>query len=150
MRHPAKIRIMVFGTFDILHKGHLNFFKQARKLSSKPYLIVSVARDVNVKKIKGNKPSLNEKKRLSLVKKTGLADKVVLGAPDDYISHIIRYKPQIIALGYDQRAYTQNLKYILKKRGLIVRIKRLKAFRPQIHKSSILKIYAKRNTSSGK
>ena len=28
---------MVFGTFDFLHKGHLNFFKQARKLSAHPF-----------------------------------------------------------------------------------------------------------------
>ena len=47
-----KVKIMAFGTFDILHAGHLNFFKQARKLSKYPFLIVSVARDVNVKKIK--------------------------------------------------------------------------------------------------
>ena len=41
---------MVFGTFDILHQGHLDFFKQARKLVANPFLVVSVARDVNVKK----------------------------------------------------------------------------------------------------
>ena len=51
----AKTRIMVFGTFDGIHRGHLHFFKQARGLVKNPYLIVSVARDVNVKRIKGRK-----------------------------------------------------------------------------------------------
>ena len=41
---------MVFGTFDGLHKGHLNFFKQAKKLAQKSFLIVSIARDLNVLK----------------------------------------------------------------------------------------------------
>ena len=41
-------RIMVFGTFDGLHKGHLNFFKQAKNFAENSFLIVSVARDKNV------------------------------------------------------------------------------------------------------
>ena len=39
---------MVFGTFDGLHKGHINFFQQAVKLAKNSYLIVSIARDKNV------------------------------------------------------------------------------------------------------
>lgn len=70
-----KIRIMVFGTFDILHKGHINFFKQARKLAKKPYLIVSVARDINVKKIKGHKTINNEKYRLLKISKQRQVDR---------------------------------------------------------------------------
>ncbi|HEY4500387.1 MAG TPA: adenylyltransferase/cytidyltransferase family protein, partial [Candidatus Paceibacterota bacterium] len=46
-------RVMVFGTFDILHPGHLYFLRAAKKLGD--YLIVSLARDVNVRKIKGRK-----------------------------------------------------------------------------------------------
>jgi cytidyltransferase-like protein len=53
MLKPWKTIVMVFGTFDFLHKGHLNFFKQARSLAKNPYLIASVARDYNVKRIKG-------------------------------------------------------------------------------------------------
>ena len=40
---------MVFGAFDCLHPGHLDFFKQAKKYGD--YLIVSVGTDKNVKKI---------------------------------------------------------------------------------------------------
>lgn len=127
---------MVFGTFDILHKGHLNFFKQARRLSKNPFLIVSIARDVNVKKIKGHKPKNNERKRLAAVKLSKYADRAVLGGIKNYITHIIKQKPGIIALGYDQKAYTKNLKRDLTKRGLNVKIKRLKAFKPTIYKSS--------------
>src|SRR3989338_2941934 len=103
-------RIMVFGTFDGVHKGHLNFFKQARKLAPKSFLIVSVARDKNVLKIKGNFPVLNEKERITLIEKCKLADKVVLSGAGDHIPHIIKERPDIIALGYDQKFYVKNLK----------------------------------------
>ena len=52
-------RIMIFGTFDIVHEGHADLFRQARALASNPYLIVSVARDTGaerIKRIKPNKP----------------------------------------------------------------------------------------------
>ena len=54
-------KVMVFGTFDIFHDGHRDYFKQAREFGD--YLIVVVARDENVLKIKGNIPRNNEKAR---------------------------------------------------------------------------------------
>jgi FAD synthetase len=135
----SKTKIMVFGTFDVLHKGHLNFFKQARKLAKKPYLIVSTARDVNVKKIKGHKPRFNERQRLLAIKKYKLVDKAVLGGVRGYISHILKEKPAIIALGYDQKAYVKGLKILLEKRGINVQIIRLRAFYPKKYKSSLVK-----------
>ena len=44
-------KVMVFGTFDIVHMGHIHMFEQAREYGDK--LIVIVARDNNVEKIKG-------------------------------------------------------------------------------------------------
>jgi cytidyltransferase-like protein len=139
MAFNPKVRIMVFGTFDVLHKGHLNFFKQARQLANNPYLIVSVARDANVKKIKGHKTRYNEKQRLKAVKKNRLVNKALLGSLKNYLGHIISQKPQVIALGYDQKAYTQGLKTLLAGKGLKVRIRRLKPFFPSLYKSSIVK-----------
>jgi FAD synthetase len=139
MKNTSPTKIMVFGTFDLLHKGHTHFFKQARKLATKPYLIVSVARDVNVKRIKGLKPVNNEVVRMRLMSQIPLVDKVVLGASTDYLSHITKEKPNIIALGYDQKAYTDNLVTNLKKRGLNVQVIRLKPFKHKVYKSTLLK-----------
>ena len=135
-----KTKIMVFGTFDGLHEGHLHFFKQARKLSKKQFLIVSVARDVNVKRIKGKLPLLNEKKRMILVKNCALVDKVVLSGIKNHIPHIIKENPDIIALGYDQKAYIQNLKRTLKSKGILVKIARLSPYREKFYKNHLLKI----------
>lgn len=135
-----KVKIMVFGTFDGLHDGHFNFFKQARKMSAKPFLIVSVARDRNVFKIKGKFPLFNEKKRMFLVKECKLVDKVVFSGVKNHIPHIIKESPDIIALGYDQKAYVKNLKKDLKNKGIIVKIARLKPFKENIYKNNLLKI----------
>src|SRR5688572_18630095 len=86
------VRVMVFGTFDGLHLGHEHFFKQARALAKtgRPALIVSVARDRNVLRIKGQQPQLGERQRLALIKKHSLVDKALLGGLDDYLSHIVK------------------------------------------------------------
>jgi len=134
-----KTKIMVFGTFDVLHKGHLNFFKQARQLVSNPYLTVSVARDRNVLRIKKRKPIKGEKARAVNIKKYPLVDKVVLGGIKDHLPHILKEKPDIIALGYDQSEYTANLKKELTGAGLKnTKIIRLKKYYPNLYKSSII------------
>src|SRR3989344_6209746 len=128
---------MVFGTFDGLHKGHLNFFKQARALTRFPFLIVSMARDKNVIKIKKKHSFLNEKKRMILVKKCKLVDKAVLSGVKNHIPHIVKEYPDIIALGYDQKAYVKNLKKDLK--NITVKIIRLKPYKEKIYKNRLLK-----------
>jgi len=132
---------MVFGTFDILHPGHLHFFRQARQLARNPRLVVSVARDKNVRRIKGNEPLHNERQRLKSVKTCRLVDEAVLGGLKNHLPHILRAKPDIIALGYDQVNYVKGLKTALKNRGWQGMIVRLKPFKPTIYKSSLLKNY---------
>lgn len=130
---------MVFGTFDGLHEGHLDFFAQAKKSVKNPILIISVARDENVKKIKGVKPELSEKKRKSLIEKTGIADLVVLSGKKEYLPHIFKINPDIIALGYDQKAYVSELKKDLEKFGSTIKVIRLKPYKANIFKNHLLK-----------
>ena len=53
------MKVMVFGTFDGLHPGHLSYFKQARKYGD--YLIAIVALDENVLQFKGHRPKFFQK-----------------------------------------------------------------------------------------
>lgn len=134
-----KTRIMVFGTFDGLHKGHLDFLKQAKNFTRNSFLIVSIARDQNVFKIKGKYPKLKELARMALVKKRKLVDQVILSGRKNHIPHIVRMRPDIIALGYDQKAYVQNLKKDLENKGILVKIARLKPYKEKIYKNHLLK-----------
>ncbi len=137
----AKTRVIIFGTFDGLHKGHENFFKQARNLAKNSHLTVSIARDLNVKKIKGKIPFFNEKKRAQLVKKSKLVNKVILGGLKNHIPHILKERPDIVGLGYDQYAYVKNLKNNLKnklKNIKPIKIVRLKPYKEKIYKNSLI------------
>jgi FAD synthetase len=120
--------VLVFGTFDILHKGHLSYFNQARKYGD--YLIAIVARDKTVLKIKGKLPRDNELKRLKKVQKE--VDKAVLGFIYDKYKVIKKFKPDVICLGYDQIVDLEKLKKFK------IHIKRLKACEPHKYKSSKL------------
>jgi cytidyltransferase-like protein len=121
-------KVMVFGTFDILHKGHLSLFKQAKKYGD--YLIAVVGRDNTVKKIKGRNPRNNEKERLKKVAEQKIVDKAVLGMKRDMYGNIKKLKPDIICLGYDQAAFADGL------RKFKIRVVRLKPYKPHKYKSS--------------
>lgn len=131
---------MVFGTFDLLHPGHESFFQQARKLGD--YLIVVVARDMFVKKAKGVVPINNEQLRIKNVRGSVIPDKVILGSKTHNFYRTVRtHKPEIIALGYDQKPTVYELKKDLKKHRLShIKIVRLKGYKPKIFKSRLLMI----------
>ena len=130
------VRVMCFGTFDRLHEGHKFYLKESRKLGNE--LIAVVSLDDTVKKIKGRLPLLNQNERLNQLADSGLVDKAVLGSSGDKLEVVAKEKPDVLALGYDQVAFTENAAEKLKKRGLEVRIARIKAFHPEKYKSSIL------------
>lgn len=138
------MKVMVFGTFDGLHPGHLNFFKQARRLGEK--LVIVVARDANVKKIKGCLPRLGEGERLAEVRQwcrdeaSPRLGKIILGDLKDPYLVIKKEKPEVIALGYDQKSFDLDLK----KKFPGIKIVRLKPYKSKIYKSSLIKNYAKK------
>lgn len=132
-------KILVFGTFDIVHQGHLHFFGQARGLAKNPYLIVSLARDKNVLRIKGRVPRNNEKRRLQQIREISLVNRSVLGGVKNHLPHILRLNPDIIALGYDQQAYVKGLRQALISFGLKPKIVRLKPYKPHKYKTSLLR-----------
>lgn len=127
-------RVIVFGTFDVLHQGHLDFFKQAKKHGD--FLVAVVARDINVEKIKGKKPRNNERKRLIDVYNVDGVDFAALGDKKDPYKIIEEQKPNIICLGYDQDSYADRLDNELKKRGINAKVIRLKPHKPDRYKSS--------------
>jgi len=130
---------MVFGTYDIFHKGHQKFFQQAKRLGN--YLIVVVARDLHVKAAKSNFPINKEVQRSKIVRRTKLADKVILGSKTHNFYRTIRtYQPAIIALGYDQKPSLRELRKDLKRHRLAkIELVRLRSYQPEIYKSSKLK-----------
>lgn len=137
------MKAMLFGTFDLLHPGHKNLFRQAKKYAN--HIIVVVARDKTVKEFKKRKPAHDEKERLAAVKECGLVDEVRLGSLNDKYAVIKKHKPDLILLGYDQKFLIEGLSEKLRELGLgKTEIIRLKPYKPSIYKSS--KIRKNRNS----
>jgi FAD synthetase len=130
-------KVLIFGTFDILHAGHEHMIRQARSLGD--YIIAVIARDETVKKIKGQYPYHDEDKRLKNLKNSKLVDRVVLGSMNDKYEIIRKTRPDVIALGYDQFAFTFGLEKLLIDEGIDAQIHRLKPYKPQVYKSSLIR-----------
>ena len=96
-------RVLCCGTFDYLHPGHISFLEQAGALGTELYVVV--ARDENVKRIKGAYPDHSEEQRKARIVDLGLANEVQLGYPgENFLKVVEEIRPNIIALGYDQNA----------------------------------------------
>jgi FAD synthetase len=129
--------VMCFGAFDGLHPGHEDYFRQAKEHGDE--LMVVVARDTTVVDVKGNLPERNEQDRLHTVMDHPLVDDARLGYPGDKYRIIEEVNPDIICLGYDQEAFTENLDAELARRGLSANIVRAEPFFPDQFKSSLLR-----------
>lgn len=128
---------MCFGTFDGMHAGHEDFFRQAKDHGDE--LIVIVARDVTVLDVKGDLPGINENDRLATVSNHPFVDDARFGNPGDKYKIIEEVQPDIICLGYDQEAFTENLDAELSRRGLSASIVRCRPYYPDTMKSSLLR-----------
>lgn len=131
-------RVLAFGTFDLLHAGHLYYLSEAKKLGS--HLTVIVARDATVKKIKGHLPVHDEQHRLALVAALKPVDSAVLGCESERMFECLaEQKPDIIAMGYDQEPGDEEIAKELEKIGLHAKIFRIPPFNAHLHKSSRIK-----------
>jgi FAD synthetase len=127
-------KVVCAGTFDHLHEGHINFLKQAKALGDE--LIVIVARDETVKRIKGFFPSQQERVRRNNIEDTKIPDLVVLGNLDTDLFEILKdLEPDIIALGYDQRVSEEEII----KRFPNCKVVRLLPYHPEKYKSSFFR-----------
>lgn len=124
---------MAFGTFDILHPGHLFFLQEAKKLGD--HLTVIVARDETVSALKGRWPRHSEQERKRRLAKLKIADRIRLGNNDDKMQVVSEEKPDIIALGYDQKFFVASLRRLANKRW---QIRRLPGFHPELFTTSQL------------
>ena len=137
MRLPVKEReprrVLGCGTFDHFHPGHEAFLRQALSLGDE--LFVVVARDQNVRRIKGHVPDQEENARLAAVTAHEAVDDARLGYPgSDFLRVVADINPDIIALGYDQRA-PKGLAEAFPECEIVT----LDAFEPERYKSSLMR-----------
>ena len=102
-------KVITYGTYDLLHQGHINLLRRAKELGD--YLIVGVTND----SFDRDRGKLNVRnnvlERVEAVRATGYADKIII---EDYIGQKIddiqRYDVDIFAIGSDWEGKFDYLK----------------------------------------
>jgi D-beta-D-heptose 7-phosphate kinase/D-beta-D-heptose 1-phosphate adenosyltransferase len=96
-------KIIVNGTFDILHRGHLELLDYAKSCGS--YLLVAIDTDDRVKELKGpGRPIVNQYDRKFMLESLKFVDEVrVFNSKEELIEIIQNYKPDIMVKGSDYR-----------------------------------------------
>ena len=131
------ITVLCFGTFDGIHPGHDDFFRQARSLGER--VVVVIARDATVLDLKGQLPANGEEERRRMVARHRHVDEAVLGDYEDKYAVITQIKPNVILLGYDQEHFTEHLEEKLPGLGVCAKVFRGEPFEPERWKTSLLR-----------
>lgn len=125
-REETMKKVLAGGRFNILHPGHVWFLEKSKSLGD--YLVVVIARDRTIKK--SNKSLLfPEQERKRMVASLKCVDKTVVGYEIDdergYVKILKKEKPDIIALGYDQKVDVKQLQALTQNAGLTCKIVRI-------------------------
>ncbi len=110
------VRVMAVGVFDLLHAGHLHYLEQAKSLGTE--LVVVVAHDDTVRSQK-HEPVTSQELRCRMVKGLKPVDEAIVGnSPGTPIFDILNVvKPNVIALGYDQKHSIDSIRNGLDEHG---------------------------------
>lgn len=130
--------VVIFGVFDGIHEGHSSLIKEAKKQGN--HLVAIVARDEVVKKLKGKLPKYTEVERINSLLEVKDIDLVLLGDPEiETYNTLKEINPDVIYLGYDQKALFENINNVMEK-GNLPKMKIIwgEPYKPDLFHSSIL------------
>ncbi|MHA1683707.1 MAG: adenylyltransferase/cytidyltransferase family protein [Promethearchaeota archaeon] len=115
--------IMIAGTFDIIHPGHVYLIEKASEMGD---VVAVVGTDEIVEKLKGKKPVIPENQRVFMVSRLKGVKRAVLGYHDtDFTRLIADITPDVILMGPDQGPSDETMKKMINRLESSVEIKRL-------------------------
>lgn len=136
----VKKRIMIAGTFDLIHAGHIYLINEAAKLGE---VYVVVATDKNRELFSGERPIIPQEQRLEVIKNLKNVKEARLGRSDnDTLKTVEEINPDIILLGPDQKFSIEILEKKLKEKHLNhIEVRRLETYydKFKLHSSSLIK-----------
>jgi len=119
-RRQGKRVVFTNGVFDILHRGHVEYLTNAKKLGN--ILIVGVNSDKSVRRIKGKKrPILTEQDRAYIVANLLPVDYVCIFNEDTPFNLISEIIPDVLVKGADWKTEDIVGKDIVEKSGGVVK-----------------------------
>jgi rfaE bifunctional protein nucleotidyltransferase chain/domain len=101
--------VMVNGTFDVLHPGHVAILNTARSYGH--WLVVAVDTDRRVKELKGpSRPINNQNDRQIMLANLKSVDIVEFFDSDEELATLMkRYKPDVYVKGSDWKKDTESI-----------------------------------------
>lgn len=126
-------KVMVAGTFDIIHPGHLHFFEQAKAHGD--HLSVVVSHDCREKE--GRRHSQQE--RVWAVSVLSMVDETIKGGDGEMFNMLKQVQPHVLCLGYDQNVNEEALHSFIAQHSLDTKVVRCTAHMPELFKSSLLR-----------
>lgn len=107
-----KTNIITFGSFDVLHIGHLNIFRRARLLAENPFLIVGVSSDeLHEEKRKGLKPLMSYEERAEIIRQIRYVDKVFKEESlEKKLEYVKEHEANVLVMGSDWEGKFDYLK----------------------------------------
>jgi D-glycero-beta-D-manno-heptose 1-phosphate adenylyltransferase len=95
------MKVMVNGTFDIVHRGHLQMLQYAKSLGN--HLLVAIDTDRRVKELKGlDRPINNQMDRRYMLESLQCVDTVYFfDSKEELINIMKEYKPDVYVKGSD-------------------------------------------------
>lgn len=96
-------KVVVNGTFDLIHPGHIHLLNYARSLGN--YLLVAIDTDIRVKQLKGNdRPIQSVNIRKFILENLRAVDRVETFGSDQELETLLEnYQPDIMVKGSDYR-----------------------------------------------
>ena len=112
--------VLAAGVFDLLHYGHIRYLEEAKKTGGPDSrLVVIVARDETVRRIKGSDPIIPEDQRRAVIEALKVVDEALLGFEDMDLDRVLQQvKPDIVVVGHDQGAIKNQVNKINKAREM--------------------------------
>ena len=99
-KNEGKKIVFTNGCFDILHRGHVTYLNEARKLGD--VLVIGLNSDNSVRKLKGpERPINNELDRGYVLSQLRAVDFVEIFDEPTPLSLIIKVRPQVLVKGGD-------------------------------------------------
>lgn len=122
--------VLAAGVFDLLHYGHIRYLEEAKKTGGPDArLVVIVARDETVRRLKGTDPIIPEDQRRAVIEALKVVDEALLGFEDLDMDRVIQQiKPDIVVVGHDQGAIKAQVDKIKKARELDMKIVQVAQF----------------------
>ncbi len=128
--------VMLGGAFEIIHPGHIHALSEARDMGNT--LVVVVATDESVERNKGRPPVTNQALRVVLVSSLRQVDLALPGNKGSIYDILVRIRPDVVALGYDQHHDAEEIVREAAKRGVTTSAARLGSPVPGVKTSKIL------------